>query len=313
MEVKEEGILFKLYKLSIKNVPFFKYSGSLIITILVLSIAGYAKLDNIDVFRYSLFLLLLSLLGFVFSTFINSKDKIIKAAFYILVYSIIITIATCILGFASYILVQKPIFYKRWFPDMQSNHQISDTVRNDTKKINYNNEVKKKAIKKKRSPEITISSNQLLKTTNTDTDVKSKVVSFPAIYISTEVRGVIKFDYSNNNGRFIIGKGDYSFETTWSKASNTSIHAYTDGSGIKSLRLVSDKNEINKIKSINLYDSSSRVRTPQIKEIIVWENQNGYYAATKILNIKDRTQGDLNDELLFEYVININKADDFSK
>lgn len=132
-------------------------------------------------------------------------------------------------------------------------------------------------------------------------------------YLSPTMTGTITFDYSNNNGRFIIGQGDALFETAWSKASNTSIYAYSDPPSIHSLALVLDKKSINEITDAEMYDFTSRVRTPQTNEIVIWYNKNGYFAATKILNVKDRTRGDGKDELTLEYVILTNGSGDFSK
>lgn len=132
-------------------------------------------------------------------------------------------------------------------------------------------------------------------------------------YTSPSMKGNVTFDYSNNNGRFILGQGDLFFETAWSKASNTSIHAYSDPPSIHSLALVYDKKEINEINDAESYDFTSRVRTPRTNEIVIWHNRNGYFAATKVLNVKDRTRGDVKDELTLEYVIITNGSTDFSK
>lgn len=132
-------------------------------------------------------------------------------------------------------------------------------------------------------------------------------------YLSPAVKGTVSFDYSNNNGRFVIGQSDVLFETAWSKASSTSIHAYSDSPTIHSLALVYDKKNINEINDAESYDFTSRVRTPQTNEIVIWHNQKGYFAATKILNVKDRTRGDGKDELTIEYVILTNGTGDFSK
>jgi hypothetical protein len=50
-------------------------------------------------------------------------------------------------------------------------------------------------------------------------------------------------------------------------------------------------------------DFSSRCRTAQIGDAIIWKNINGYYAVTKIISIKDDSRGDSIDELECQYVI----------
>ena len=121
-------------------------------------------------------------------------------------------------------------------------------------------------------------------------------------YYSKEKKGRVSFDYSNNNGTYTIGEGEYRFDTMWTKASNTSIHFYNDKPTIKNVRLVKDSdNLVDVIPS--KYDSSSRARTAEIGQIAVFENNNGKFLITKILDIKDDSRGDENDNLTFEYII----------
>ena len=111
------------------------------------------------------------------------------------------------------------------------------------------------------------------------------------------------FDYSNNDHCFTIGTGAFLFETRWSKASDTSIHAYKDSPTIAAIALVKTVEVISNIRDAAAYDYSSRCRTPQTGQIVLWRNISGLYAATKILDIKDDTRGAPADKLTFEYVI----------
>ncbi len=54
------------------------------------------------------------------------------------------------------------------------------------------------------------------------------------------------------------------------------------------------------------------MRRPSINEIAVMQNTNGFYSAIKILDIKDDTRMDNNDEVTFEYVIQTNGSPDFT-
>lgn len=67
-----------------------------------------------------------------------------------------------------------------------------------------------------------------------------------SVYCSPLKKGTFTFDYSNNNGEYTIGEGDKLFRTKWSKASNTSIHAYKDGVGIVAIALVKKIDDIEK-------------------------------------------------------------------
>lgn len=129
-----------------------------------------------------------------------------------------------------------------------------------------------------------------------------KITPKTSTYVNVNQQGHFTFDYSNNNGEYTIGQGDYTFITKWSKASNTSIHTYNDGTGIDSIALIKNIGDIKNITDIK-GDFSSRVRSPSINDAVIWKNKNGKYAITKVLAIKDDSRGAEHDELTCEYVI----------
>ena len=59
------------------------------------------------------------------------------------------------------------------------------------------------------------------------------------------------------------------------------------------------------------FDGSSRIRRPRIGQVAVLQNKNGYWAAVKILVIKDDTRSDEHDEVTFDYVIQTNGSPSF--
>ena len=101
------------------------------------------------------------------------------------------------------------------------------------------------------------------------------------VYACEAEQGSFTFDYSNNDGKFTIGKDEYLFTTEWSKASNRSIHAYSDPSNIDSIARIKAPCTLSKEKLTGEYDFSSRCRTPNIGDIIIWKNIFGNYAATQ--------------------------------
>jgi hypothetical protein len=118
-------------------------------------------------------------------------------------------------------------------------------------------------------------------------------------YVSPAMSGVVTFDPSNNNGRYVIGAGDMLFETYWSVASNTAIHVLDDPPSIHSVALASGIRAISDIEDASIYDTSSRHRTPHLGEVVVWQNTAGYFAATRIEGLKSRNHGDSVDEVTF--------------
>jgi hypothetical protein len=131
-------------------------------------------------------------------------------------------------------------------------------------------------------------------------------------YTNQRLSGRVTFDYSNNNGRYIIGNKELMFETAWSKASDDSIHIYNDPASIEGVALAIGKHHISDITNASSNDMSSRSRTPQEGDIVILKNRFGNFAALMINDIKDRTRSDNRDKLTFDYVINPNGHVDFS-
>jgi len=130
-------------------------------------------------------------------------------------------------------------------------------------------------------------------------------------YVSPALSGVVTFDPSNNNGRYVLGAGDMAFETAWSVGGNTAIHAYSDPPSIRTVALANGVNAIGDIEDASIYDTSSRARTPRLGEVVVWLNTAGYFAATRIEGLKCRLNGDFVDEVTFSYAIQPNRTPSF--
>ena len=125
----------------------------------------------------------------------------------------------------------------------------------------------------------------------------------PASHHSRALYGTVTFDYTNNNHVFALGEGQHLFETKWTKASNTSIHAYMDEPGIEARALARGVSATGDILDAEAYDFSSRVRSAQLGQVVVWRNVNRLYAATRVIAITDYTRGDTTNDLTMEYLI----------
>jgi hypothetical protein len=133
----------------------------------------------------------------------------------------------------------------------------------------------------------------------------------PERYVVPAHAGTVTFDYSNNDGKFILGSGDMAFETAWSGSGRTSIHTYNDPASIRTVALATGARSFGDVNDASIYDTSSRVRTPQLGEIVVWQNSAGYYALVRIDSLKARGHGDPQDEVIFTYVIQTNRTASF--
>lgn len=142
-------------------------------------------------------------------------------------------------------------------------------------------------------------------------EIEPRLSFAPERYISPALSGIVTFDYSNNNGHFIVGAGDMLFETAWSDGGSNAIHAYTDPPSIQAVALATGASHISEIEDGSVYDTSSRVRTPRVGEILVWQNTSGYFLATKIERLQSRSHGAPADEVVFSYAIAPQKSSDF--
>ncbi len=147
----------------------------------------------------------------------------------------------------------------------------------------------------------------------TDSEQTAPHVSFsPERYVSPSQAGSVCFDYSNNNGRFVLGAGAMSFETAWSRGGNTSIYALSGQPTIRSVSIAPDIKEIAEVGDASIYDTSSRYRMPQLGEIVIWQNKDGYFLATKIEKIQSRGHGCPVDQITFSYAIAPSKSKSFA-
>ncbi len=139
----------------------------------------------------------------------------------------------------------------------------------------------------------------------------AKASDVPPPQVSS-LAGEIAFDYSAFNGRFIIGSGVRQFETMWSKSSDTSITLYNDPPSINGIAVVRGATRIADVSDASVYDYTSRTRRPQLGEIAVLRNIQGFYAAIHILRIDDDTRGADRDEIRIRFAIQPDGSPSFS-
>lgn len=149
-------------------------------------------------------------------------------------------------------------------------------------------------------------------------DLRRRIVSLPlqsevstALYSNNSLTGRVTFNFSNNDGSFVIGYGIFLFEPKWTEAGADSIHVYTDAPSIDSLALAEGVTETSSIRSAEGYDFTSRVRTPREGDVVIVQNKNGYFCAIKIVDVLVKDRGDDRDELVFDFAIQTNGTCDF--
>ena len=129
----------------------------------------------------------------------------------------------------------------------------------------------------------------------------------------TSLVGEAVFDYSDFNGRYVIGSGMMEFETKWSKASDQRIRIYNDPDSIHGVALGQGFDSIADIRDAEQLNYTSGMRAPAVGEVVVLQNRNRFYAAIQLVKIKDNTRDDDNDELRFRYAIQNDGTGNFTE
>ncbi len=122
--------------------------------------------------------------------------------------------------------------------------------------------------------------------------------------------GTVDFDYESFSGRFVIGDELYAFETHWTTSGHGSIHTYNDGANVNGVA-ISFGGGLAALTDASTLDFSSRSRTAQEGQLVVYRNNAGLYAVLKIEEVTERN-GAIPSKLKFWYAINRDGSPDFS-
>lgn len=114
------------------------------------------------------------------------------------------------------------------------------------------------------------------------------------------LKGSVSFDYKRNNGIFVIGEGEYAFNTKWSECGNNSVYCYKDK--VHRIGYNPDFKSFPEIEDISSFDFSSRAKAVNEGEVVILENQYCKFAALKVIKVVRRDE-DINHLLEFEYFI----------
>ncbi len=131
----------------------------------------------------------------------------------------------------------------------------------------------------------------------------TEIIEKGGTYSNSNLSGYFSFDYSNNNGDFTIGYGEYAFTTHWSSSGVDSVHAYKNGKNIEKIARIRGPIELSKELFSGEYDFSSRTRRVNIGDAVLWKNVYGNYALTKVVAVAYEGRDSEHDEVTCEYII----------
>lgn len=139
--------------------------------------------------------------------------------------------------------------------------------------------------------------------------VKTNTVPPPQ---SQSATGTISFCHEDHDGRFMIGQDEWQFEIATSGASNDGIYIYNYPPSISGVAIAEGATSVEEIRDAKILNYTSGSRRPKVGQIAVLLNTKGFYAALKIVDVKDREYGDDADSITIDYVILRNGGSDFS-
>lgn len=111
--------------------------------------------------------------------------------------------------------------------------------------------------------------------------------------------------YADHDGRAVIGKGDTSFETRWSRGGTQSIYVLNDPAGIRGVAIAPNTHSVGAVTEIMAagLDYTSRHRSPREGQIVVFENTAGRFLAAEVVDVRSEGHGDGEDRLVLRYAV----------
>ncbi len=121
-----------------------------------------------------------------------------------------------------------------------------------------------------------------------DDEVSVALRHDPARYVMPALEGQATFDYSNNNGQYLIGTGERAFTLNFSETGHGSIHIYNDPPNIKTVALASGVTSPRDVGDASSYDGSSRARTIRVGDAAILRSENNYWVAVFVDEVLTR-------------------------
>ena len=119
---------------------------------------------------------------------------------------------------------------------------------------------------------------------------------------TVEDGGQVAFDYSTQNGRVRVGRGERLFVLGFSRASDTSIHLTKSGTNLEWIARVKGVQAGGAIDMWQV-ERSSDIYTLGLAEVFVARNSAGHVLQGRVDGIADETRGAEKDEVAFTYRI----------
>ena len=125
--------------------------------------------------------------------------------------------------------------------------------------------------------------------------------------------GEVSFNYDSHDGRFLIGRDKWEFETKWSAHGHDSLFIYNDPPSIRGVAIAESIVAIEMVTEEIVFgsDFTKRTREPSVGQVVIVENQNGYFAALQLLEVS-KSEVPSGNRARFRFAIKTDAAKDFS-
>ncbi|MDF2379808.1 MAG: hypothetical protein P1V18_06365 [Candidatus Gracilibacteria bacterium] len=142
---------------------------------------------------------------------------------------------------------------------------------------------------------------------------QSPSISIPvaqAADFSVPLSGNINLNNTQNLAQISFGTGDFAFQSSWSRADNLSIHGYNIEKGIGIAKNLQTSIQVT---NASIFLDATNSVIAREGDFVILKNNQDYYALLQIREIKAVTHFDTQNTLNFNYLIQTNGTDDFSK
>lgn len=139
---------------------------------------------------------------------------------------------------------------------------------------------------------------------------KATTISPPT---SPEEENTIRFGHASYGGRYLIGRGDWSFELLFNTASSESIYLSNYTSTVRGIAVAPDCWAVSDVKDAGTFDFTSPTVVLNNGSLVVIQNHLGFYALLRVEYIADKSRGTTKDEIIFSYRILRDRGVDFSE
>jgi hypothetical protein len=119
-EPNQVGPFMRLFYAAIKLTSYLKYASIFIAFYAIYGLNQTVGLDTLMSILYSVGILAVVLLSFLVGSFISGKTKFIGFWQKVVMSCFLMIIIALMFSFCLFVYTNKPIFFKRWFPDLAS-------------------------------------------------------------------------------------------------------------------------------------------------------------------------------------------------